>query len=810
MRSIVILAISVLLAAAARGGDNPRSVRAVRVDTAPRIDGMLDEAVWKLAEPATDFVQRDPEEGKPASERSEIRVLYDDEALYFGCMFYDSEPDKIIARLTRRDNQIESDGASIRIDAYHDHQTGVNFSFNAAGVKSDILESDDGNRTDDSWDPVWYLQTRLTNEGWCAEIKIPFHILRYRTALSDTAENVWGINFLRYISRKQETERWAFTPKSESGFISRYGHLLGLRHLPDARQVEVLPFATSKQRYDPASSFAARRQEFLGNAGLDLKYGLSSNFTIDATVNPDFGQVEADPNVLNLTTFETFYPEKRPFFIEGTQIIHFTTFGDDRGPGLFYSRRIGRAISPFEVSVPAGGRIEDLPQQTAILGAAKLTGRTNGGLSLGMMQAFTPEETAVAVDSAGNRSQQIIEPFAHYAVVRLKQDVLDNSNVGMIITSTSKRGTAPAFTNGYDWNLKFGRNTYLLNGFLALSQSTNANRERITGEAGKLAYSKIAGEHWLWTLSTDFTSNHYNINDVGFFFSPDDIGGIASVTYKEDVPAAVVRSYNAGVFYHHRHTFEGANFFRQVNLNTNILFSNYWDVSANAGADFGLYDSHETRGNGLYRKPINYTSNVSLSSDQRGSIVLSLSQQLGWDDKQKRLVGGGVGVNLKPISWMEWSLSTDFQRTRLQEAWVDTITVSGTTESIFGDRSTDQANFTLRSTITFTRELTLQLYGQLFLAKGHYENLRRLVGTSDFAAPDQYNQNPDFNRQFFNTNVVLRWEYLPGSTLFLVWSQARSSRNGEYFSTFGNDFGATFQAAPSNVMLLKVSYWWSV
>jgi hypothetical protein len=460
--------------------------------------------------------------------------------------------------------------------------------------------------------------------------------------------------------------------------------------------------------------------------------------------------------------------------------------------------------------VPTGGRIDDLPQQTAILGAAKLTGRTNGGLSLGMMQAFTPEEDAVVIDSAGNRSQQVLEPFAHYAVIRLKQDVLDNSNVGMIVTSTAKQGRVPAFTNGYDWNLKFGQNTYLLNGFIAISQSTNTDKERITGEAGKLAYSKIAGEHWLWSLSTDFTSNHYNIDDVGFFFSPDDIGGIASVTYKDDVPAAVVRSYDAGVFYHHRHVFEGANIFRAVNFNTDLLFSNYWGLSANGGTDFGLYDSRETRGNGLYRKPVSYTENASLSSDQRGSIVLSLNQQLGWDEKQKRLAGGGIGANLKPISWMEWNLGASFQRIRLQEAWVDNIALSGTTESIFGDRSTDQANFTLRSTITFTRELTLQLYGQLFLAKGHYDNLRRLVGTSEFAPPVQYSRNPDFNRQFFNTNVVLRWEYLPGSTLFLVWSQARSTSNGEYFSTFGNDFDATFQSAPSNVMLLKVSYWWSV
>jgi hypothetical protein len=806
----VLLAASVLSAAAAVAGDNPASLRAVRVTSPPRLDGVLDDDVWKSAEPASGFIQRNPDEGKPASERSEVRVLYDDDALYFGCMYYDAEPEKIVARLTRRDNEIESDEASIRIDSYHDHQTGYEFTFNAAGVKIDKLQYDDADREDDSWDPVWYLQTRITDQGWCAEIKIPFRILRYRTGLPDSAENVWGLNLLRYISRKQEEERWAFTPKSQSGFISRYGHLTGLRGLPDPRQIEALPFVTGKQSYDPATGNRDRRQETSGNAGLDLKYGLSSNLTIDATFNPDFGQVEADPAVLNLSTFETFYPEKRPFFIEGTQILHFTTFGDQSGPGLFYSRRIGRGISPGEVSVPAGGKIEDLPEQTTILGAAKLTGKTNGGLSLGVLQAVTKEENAVVVDAQGRRSEQRLEPLADYTVLRLKQDLFTNSNVGMIFTSVAKDGRPPSFTNGYDWNLRFAQNTYLLNGFLAFSQATASGDQRITGEAGKANFAKVGGEHWLWSLSTDFTSNHYNINDVGFFFSPDDIGSIASVTYKEDVPGTVVRSYNAGVFYHHRHDFEGANLFRDFHLNTNLLFSNYWGMSASADADFGMYDHRETRGNGLYRKPARYATNVSLYSDSRGLAVVSFGQTFAWDEKEKREASTSIGLDINTPSWMEWNLSTGIDHVSRLEAWADTILVSGTTRSIFADRSTDQVNFTLRSTITFTRELTLQLYGQLFLAKGHYEAFRQLAGTSDFIPPDHYDRNRDFNGQSFNTNVVLRWEYLPGSTLFLVWSQARSGGDGEYSSTFTDNLDATFVHPPSNVVLLKLSYWFSL
>ncbi len=787
-------------------GDNPRSVRAVRVTTPPRIDGVLDDDVWRLAEPATDFIQRDPEEGKPASERSEIRVLYDDEALYFGCVFYDSDPAGILARMTRRDNEIESDNASVRIDSYHDHQTCFEFTFNAAGVKTDILEFDDANIDDDSWDPVWDLQTSVNDHGWVAELKIPFRILRYRTPPSDTSENVWGINFLRYISRKQESDRWAFTPKSQSGFISRFGHLVGLRRLPEPRQLEFLPFVTGKQQYLPGSDQRDRNVQFAANGGADVKYGLASNLTLDATINPDFGQVEADPAVLNLTTLETFYPERRPFFVEGTQIIHFTTFGGTFGPGMFYSRRIGRAISAGEVAVPAGGRILDLPQAVTILGAAKLSGKTSGGLSIGMLQAFTREERATVADSLGAVSEQVLEPFAHYNVIRLKQDVLENSNVGMIVTSVEKNGRFPALTNGYDWNLVFEHNTYTLSGFLALSRTTDAASERVNGSAGKIAFSRIAGVHWLWSISGDYTSKRYNIDDVGFFFSPNDAGGVATLTYKEDVPAQVVRSYDVGATLHIRNNFDGVNLFREARLSNDILFGNYWRWSLGGDADAGLYDERETRGNGLYGKPVNYSATGSLSTDTRNSVVVGLTQQVGRDSKKKRLVATTAEIDFNPLSWMEWQVSTNYQRVGNQEAWVLNDT---TGRSIFADRSTDAIGFMLRSTITFTRELTLQLYGQVFLAKGHYENFRYLAGTSDFisGAP---NPGSDFNEQTLNTNVVLRWEYFRGSTLYLVWSQARNGRHGNYFTDFQDDVDRTFAIAPSNILLLKVSYWWSL
>jgi hypothetical protein len=768
------------------------------------VDGFLDDEVWKLAEPTDGFIQREPQEGAPASEPSEVRVLYDDKALYFGCMYFDSEPDKIISRLTRRDDEIESDRASIRIDAYHDHQTCYEFTFNPAGVKVDILQYDDANSEDESWDAVWELETRLLSNGWSAELRIPFRILRYGAESVDSNGSEWGINFLRYISRKKESDRWAFTPKSESGFISRFGHLRGLRELPNPRQFEVLPFVGGKGRFDPERPSQDRVHKFLGDAGLDLRYSLFNNFTFDATINPDFGQVEADPAVLNLTTFETFYPEKRPFFIEGTQILRFTTFGGDFGPGMFYSRRIGRAISSDEVNVPANGKIIELPQATTILGAGKINGKTKGGLSVGILQAFTQEEKATVIDSRGVRSDQVLEPFAHYNVIRLKQDVLGNSNVGMILTSVERERRIPAITNGFDWNLKLGGNTYSVAGFFAHTHTSDALRDRIHGSAGRMNLSRIAAEHWLWSLDGRYASKRYNINDVGFFFRPDGYTETGTLTYKEDVPAAVVRDYSLTFKLTEFRNLAGVSLQRELRLDTRVLFINYWQMTTSFANDFGLYDDRETRGNGLYARPSSYTVNVSIATDGRQDVNGSLRGHAAWDDKRKFVWGPTVGIQVKPVSWMEYQLDASYNRVRNQEAWVANLPASG--QSMFADRSTSELNLSLRGTITFTRDLTLQLYSQVFLAKGHYENYRVLVGTSDFIGVIAPSNAYDFNTQSLNSNVVLRWEYLPGSTMFLVWSQARNGQAPDYFTSVGNDLGETFKIPPSNVVLLKVSY----
>jgi hypothetical protein len=788
------------------GGSNPKKAVAVRTPVAPKVDGFLTEPEWKLGQPVTDFTQRDPDEGAAASEKTEIRILYDDEALYFGCMMYDSEPSRIVSRLARRDDEVESDIISIRIDSYHDHQTAFEFTILASGVKVDIIQYNDAQNEDESWDPVWDVQTRVTDEGWIAEVKIPFNILRF----SEEQGMEWGIQFIRRISRKQEADYWALIRKSESGFVSKFGHLVGLSGIPTPTNLELIPYAVGSNRFLPSSPAYPNGRDPRGNVGFDLKYR-PGWLTVDATINPDFGQVDADPAVLNLTTFETFYPERRPFFIEGLQIFRFGTFGDPgAGPGMFYTRRIGRALS---VPIPAGGYILSDPRFSTILGATKISGKTSNGLAIGLMEAVTQEERATVVDALGNETDILVEPLASYSVLRLRQDVLENSNVGIIATSVNRDGVRPAVTGGVDWTLRFSESTYRIDGFLAGSRTTSFTQERIDGSAGRLSLNKDGGEHWRGYLSGDFTSKRYNINDVGFFRRPNDHGFLANVVYRDDHVREWERLWNVGLTYHYRTNFDRGELFNAIGLSGGITLSNYWQFGTQAEVDYGMYDDRETRGMGLYRKRQKQSVYVAVSSDPRQSIVGEASGRYGGFKGGGRFLLLGVGVELRPASNLTLQIAVNHNRHDAEQAWVYNSAVpllsNGTGYTIFADRTTRDWDLTSRGSIVFTRDLTLQYYFQIFFAKGKFENYAVLTSPSSFVPYPAYSQ-PDFNTPSFHSNLVLRWEFLPGSTAYLVWSQARKGVMGNFDTTFAEEFRNTFSLPMENVLLLKVSYWWSL
>lgn len=782
---------------------------AVRINEEIKIDGDLSESAWKKAIPISDFVQLEPYEGENPSEKTEVRILYNDKAIYLGFILYDSEPLKIVSRLTRRDRDVESDKVNIIFDTFHDHKTAYFFSVNSAGVKVDGIITGDGLRFDTEWDGIWEASTKITDIGWVCEIEIPFATLRFGTSKE------WGVNFERYISRKKELVQWALISKKETGRVSKIGHLEGLSEINSAKGVEIYPYVAPKLILSPESEPGVETRDFRFDFGVDLKYKITNDFVLNTTFNPDFSQVEADQVVLNLTTYETFYPEKRQFFTDGSQ---FFTFGAPGGRGggrfagmqIFYSRRIGKRPSGFP-SVPEGGKIVYFPERTKILNAVKLTGKTQNGISLGFINALTSPEKATVSDSLGNKYKVLVEPLANYTVLRLQKDVMNNSAVGFILTNTSKNGAIPSTVSGLDWDLRFKSNTYSFAGFVAFSK-TSRNEGR-PASAGRFSLGKIAGKNFLYSTSYDYTAKGFYINDVGFFRRDNDHGGSTELRFKQDIsPFWIIRRYYAGIRYNYRWNFDGVTIMRGIGFDQMIEFLNYWSFSIfGFYSPWRVYDDRETRGNGLYLGKSRYNVNFLLRSDSRKNVVINLEYGFGeWGFEESENVKRWqnryeIGFVFKPADWIELEIGNQLRFVRNEEAWVKNIETNEGYFSVFGDRSTDEFDLTLRGTVTFTRDLSFQIYAQTFVAKGHYQNFK-ILKTPELLMPYDYTDNPDFNSQTFNLNLIVRWEYKSGSVLYFVVTQSRNNRGSDYFQSLSRDIAGVFRAPALNGIYLKLNH----
>jgi hypothetical protein len=567
--AIVVLAF--LVGSVAYGEMTAKIITAVRTKYPPLLDGFVTEAQWQTVQPVLDFTQFDPIEGGLPTELTSVRMLYDDHALYVGVICYDSHPDKIVRQLIRRDRSSEADRFTIQIDSYHDLQTAFVFSTNVSGVQSDGILSQDGIVYDVTWDAVWDVQTRVLRDGWSAEFAIPYSALRFSELTGE--DYVWGINFRRYISRKGEIDEWVMVPRSERAQISKWGNVKGIREIRPPLHINLAPYVSGQSSFQTATSLRPSHSDYGAAGGLDLKFGLTQNFTVDVTINPDFGQVEVDQAVLNLTVFETLFPEKRPFFIEGSQLFAFGTTIDNTSLPLFFSRRIGRRPSGSStVTTLPGSLIESNPQLTTILAATKISGRTQSGFSLGAVAAATDEEHATVKDREGKISTIRTEPQGVYNVLRLKQEFAGNSWVGAIGTGVAKENTPPALTGGLDWNLRLGNGAFALDGYINRAQSSTSVLKR-AGTSGRLLFSRISSEHWFYTTAYDFHTRFFDINDVGFFAQPHDHGGYIQLLYRENFARGMFRRYS-------------------IDLNPEYRCSEFelhWRVHELLALNFGLY-----------------------------------------------------------------------------------------------------------------------------------------------------------------------------------------------------------------------------
>jgi hypothetical protein len=854
------------------------SIRAARLEGVIAVDGRLDEPAWASAEPATGFTQTDPSEGQPATERTEVRVLIGSDALYVGARLYDREPGRIKPALARRDDDVDADELDVYLDTFHDHLSGVRFRVTPGGAILDGIlgSSAQGSSEDDSWDPVWASATRVDSLGWTAELRIPLSQLRYTAA----ADGTWGIQLYRKILRKGEEDWFAFVPKSEVGGVSRYGHLKGLGPLEAQRRLELAPYVLASARYAPAPAgdpFTSGH-DYRGSAGLDLKYGLTSDLTLNATVNPDFGQVEVDPAVVNLTAFETFFPEKRPFFVEGADVFRFGGIRTNNSfdfPQFFFSRRIGR--EPQRRIGGAGVAFLDAPEETSIRAAAKLSGRTRAGWSLGVLDAVTAGETARYLDASGTPVEAPVEPLTNYFVGRLRKDLRGgNSTVGVIATAVNRdqksaelmsllRGSAylvgADFTNSWAdraWSLDGSIGVSTLRGTpdaIALTQRSSARyyqrpdatsfrydpaRTSLTGYAWQVALAKNSGRHWEGGLVYQETGHAFEANDLGFQSDADRRAVSTALEYHERRPGRLFRSYQIFPFTNHAWNFDGDRVFGSFGLIFAAQLRSFWEVQLRGDYAPPTDDDRLTRGGPVARQPASGDVRLTLGSDTRKTARLDLDLTQSWTAAHEYRTDVELTLGARPSSALHLSLGPALTRNHTLSQYVTTVP-DPAAAATFGARyvfaTLDQTELSMVARVdwTFSPALTLQLFLQPLISAGDFGELKELAaprsydfavygrdrgtatpgetgtaidpgdGGTPFTVPEQ-----NFTIRSLRANAVLRWEWRPGSTLFLVWQQNRDADAALGNVRLGRDLGALFGSGESrNVLAAKASYWLS-
>jgi len=839
------------------------------------IDGIPDEEAWERAPTFTDFIQREPDEGYPVSERTVVRILVGPDALYIGGRFYDREPDLIRATLARRDVVSDFDYVIVNLDSRHDHNTAYAFTLTPSGAYQDAALGTDG-RYDFGWDPVWEGAAHIDEEGWSAEWKIPFSQLRFES--SDEAE--WGIQISRTIARKQETAWLAFTPRAESSGPHRYGHLRGLGQIREPSRLELLPYVTSRSEHlnvDSGDPFRGNSERFY-NTGVDLKYGITGQLTLDATINPDFGQVEVDPAVVNLTQYETYFPERRPFFIEGAEIFRygfpgFEMGGSDLGD-LFYSRRIGRA--PQGSLSDLGAEYADVPDQTTIAGAMKVSGRLGNEWSVGLMEVATLEEKGRYITSDGVRGSAPIEPFSNYLVGRVRRDFRDGSStVGGILTAVNRDLNDPAlaellhsgaYVAGIDFRHMWENREWFVTGTLTgsrvkgsaeailLTQRSSARywqrpdaghvsldptRTSMNGWRGSISTGRRSGDHWRGSFQMSAQSPGFEANDLGFETRVDSWDAGLSLQYRDMEPDDRTRFYQIDLQPSLEWNFDGDLVGADVFLGSVQQWSNFWMSSTALSAHPETNDDRLTRGGPVARTPGGFTLSQWVSTDQRKPYSLDLNFSYARNGRGGWGVFPSFGVTFRPSSALEVSLDPSYRRTFAVAQYVTAVS-DPLAESTFGKRYvfSDLAQTTLsmdtRVSWTFTPRLSLQLFMQPFLASGAYSGYKELrrprawgwdvygedAGTAqesngtvtidpDGGGPAQGFDfaDPDFTVRSLRGNAVLRWEYRPGSAVYLVWQQRRFQYLNDGRFNLGEDYDALFRTPPENVFALKVSYW---
>jgi hypothetical protein len=832
--AVLVSCVWTVSAFAQAGSATDMTATSVASTAAIVLDGELNDTGWQQAVPVTTFVQRDPLEGAAPSFKTEARVVHDSSAIYVGVRAFDAEPARIIGFLTRRDAGSASDWIQLYIDSYYDRRTAYQFSVNPLGVKRDAYWFNE-NESDDSWDAVWDVVVRRNEDGWQAEFRIPFSQLRF----SGKGDGQLGFAISREVARLNETSTWPLISKSASGWVSSFGTLSGVNRGAASKRLEVVPYTVAQVLTEPRQpgNPLQKTPDPGASIGADLKYAVTPALTLNATVNPDFGQVEADPAVVNLSAFETFFQEKRPFFIEGSGTYQF----ECRDCSLFYSRRIGRQPRGYP-TMEAGG-YASVPRNSTILGAAKLTGRVRD-FSVGVLTAATAAEEAFAA-FGDTRWSEVAEPRTFYSVSRARREFSDQSSLGFILTTTSRSLVdsvsflpESALTGGVDYNWRLGKR-WGLNGYWAGSQ-VNGSVEAIDalqrnnvhsfqrpdanhieldplatsmrGHSGNVNFNKLAGERTRANVNIGYRSPGFEVNDLGFQRRADEIPQNSWLQIRWDKPGKYTRNIRLNFNQWSGHNFDGDRLAFGGNINLHSQFTNLWNSGGGLNYNARNFDDRMTRGGpGGYTLP-NINGWYYLNTDDRRTI------QFYWNFnfyRTSRSHGWAIepGIVVRPTAALSVEFNHRFDRGLDDSQWVTEVAAADSTHYVFARLDQKTSSMTTRVNYTVTPNLSVQVYAQPFVSSGNYTNYKELIdgraaNYDERFAPYAYSgAQPDFKVLSFRTTNVMRWEYKPGSTLFVVWQQGREGLGPANGFHYGQDFGDVFATPSSNALLVKLAYW---
>ncbi|MDG1221412.1 MAG: DUF5916 domain-containing protein [Polaribacter sp.] len=832
------------------------------------IDGDLSDAGWDTGTWASDFVEKMPDEGTPPTFQTQFKVLYDAQFLYVAIRAFDDRPGLIQQRLTRRDG-FAGDRVNVIIDSYLDKRTAFVFTTTAAGVKGEEIVTQNGNKWDDSWNPIWYTNAKIDANGWTAEMKIPFSQLRFG---NDTAQ-IWGFNVSRNIFRENERSLWQRIPNDQAGFISESGELHGLINLKSQKQLEIQPFTVLQ--YDKYQAEAGNPykdgRDFKINGGLDAKIGITNDLTLDLTVNPDFGQVEADPGAIALDGFQIFFEEQRPFFVENKNIFDFK-FANGRD-NLFYSRRIGG--SPNRTANLAAGEFANEPLNATILGAAKFSGKTKNGWSIGVLESVTANEFSEIKQVDGQRRKEIVAPLTNYFVGRAQKDFNKrNSFIGGIVTATNRDLAGnfselhkAAYTAGIDFQHNWKNRDYYFEGNTILSHvkgsktailetqqfisrsfqridathvNLDPNRTSLTGTGGRVEVGKKGGGNWRYNGGFVWRSPELELNDIGFLRQTDEMIQYSELRYLWQVPTKIYRNIELRLEQNTAYDFGGNLNKLSTEFRARLNWLNNWDTNIGFGTNSNVYENSFLRGGPRWHSPNNYFLYTFVGSDetQKFSFRLGYVQSKSQEEvfKSNRYV---FRTNYQPFDAFSISLDTEFRKTTNKAQYVTKVDFDAEKRYVLGKIDNETWTTTLRMNYSLSPNFSFQFYGQPFIARGRYADFKYVNTPTASRFEDrvnEYNTNqltagfdadnnaiysidetqnsledyrfkkPDFSFAQLQTNLVVRWEYIPGSELFFVWARGGSDSGNPENSLGSSLQNQIFEASLQDTFVIKATY----